>query len=35
MKQITKNEIYKHYIAVDWSKVNFRADVGVPKILHE
>ncbi|MCB0727985.1 MAG: IS110 family transposase, partial [Ignavibacteriae bacterium] len=23
MKQITKNEIYKHYIAVDWSKVNF------------
>jgi len=23
MKQITKNEIYKHYIALDWSKVNF------------
>lgn len=23
MKQFTKNEIYKHYIAVDWSKVNF------------
>ena len=23
MKQITKNKIYKHYIAVDWSKVNF------------
>ena len=22
MKQITKNEIYKHYIALDWSKVN-------------
>lgn len=21
--QITKNEIYKHYIALDWSKVNF------------
>jgi len=23
MEQITKNEIYKHYIALDWSKVNF------------
>ena len=23
MKQITKNEFYKHYIALDWSKVNF------------
>ena len=23
MKQITKNEIYKHYIALDWSQVNF------------
>ncbi|MBK8984262.1 MAG: hypothetical protein IPM38_18560 [Ignavibacteria bacterium] len=23
MKQITENEIYKHYIDVDWSKVNF------------
>ena len=23
MQQITKNEIYKHYIALDWSKVNF------------
>jgi transposase len=23
MRQITKNEIYKHYIALDWSKVNF------------
>jgi len=23
MKQITKNEIYNHYIALDWSKVNF------------
>lgn len=23
MKQITKNEIYKHFIALDWSKVNF------------
>jgi len=23
MKQITKNEIYKHYIALDWSKANF------------
>ncbi len=23
MKQITKNEIYKHYIALDWSKINF------------
>lgn len=22
-QQITKNEIYKHYIALDWSKVNF------------
>lgn len=22
-RQITKNEIYKHYIALDWSKVNF------------
>lgn len=21
--EITKNEIYKHYIALDWSKVNF------------
>lgn len=23
MKQITKNEIYNHYIGLDWSKVNF------------
>ena len=23
MKQITKNEIYKHYIALDWSQDNF------------
>lgn len=23
MRQITKNEIYKHYIALDWSKENF------------
>lgn len=23
MRQITKNEIYKHYIGLDWSKVNF------------
>ncbi len=23
MKQINKNEIYKHYLALDWSKVNF------------
>ena len=22
MKQFTENEIYKHYIALDWSKVN-------------
>ena len=23
MKQLNKNEIYKHYIALDWSKINF------------
>ena len=23
MEQITKNEFYNHYIALDWSKINF------------
>jgi len=39
MSQITKKEIYKHYIALDWSKVNFALasirDSGVKYKLQE